>query len=37
MAPRVFDDTGWPNALVEQAWFDREDIEIVLKGHNNIL
>ena len=30
---KLFDDTGWPNALVGQAWFDREDIEIVLKGH----
>ena len=30
---KLFDETGWPNALVGQAWFDREDIEIVLKGH----
>jgi predicted TIM-barrel fold metal-dependent hydrolase len=30
---KLFDDTGWPNALVGQAWFDREDIETVLKGH----
>ena len=30
---KLFDETGWPNALVGQAWFDREDIETVLKGH----
>ena len=24
---KLFDETGWPNALVGQAWFDREDIE----------
>ena len=29
----LFDDTGWPNALVGQAWFDKEDIEKVLSGH----
>ena len=30
---KLFDQTGWPNALVGQAWFDREDIKIVLEGH----
>ena len=30
---KLFDETGWPNALVGQAWFDREDIKIVLEGH----
>jgi predicted TIM-barrel fold metal-dependent hydrolase len=29
----LFDISGFPNALVGQAWFDREDIELVLKGH----
>ena len=29
----LFDISGFPNALVGQAWFDREDIELVLKDH----
>ena len=33
---KLFDETGWPNALVGQAWFDREDIEAVLRGPQRI-
>ena len=27
------EDTGWPHAIVGQAWFGRHDIEAVLAGH----
>ena len=30
---QLFDASGFPNALVGQAWFDRDDIEEVLTGH----
>ena len=30
---RYFDQTGFPHAVVGQAWFDRGDIAEVLAGH----
>ena len=30
---QLFDASGFPHALVGQAWFDRDDIEEVLKAH----
>jgi predicted TIM-barrel fold metal-dependent hydrolase len=29
----LHDSTGYPNAIVGQAWFDRNDISVVLGGH----
>ena len=29
----LHDRTGWPHAVVGQAWFDRDDIAAVLAGH----
>jgi predicted TIM-barrel fold metal-dependent hydrolase len=29
----LHDKTGFPNAIVGQAWFDRDDIAAVLEGH----
>jgi predicted TIM-barrel fold metal-dependent hydrolase len=29
----LHDRTGWPHAIVAQAWFDRDDIAEVLAGH----
>jgi len=30
---KLFDETGFPNAIVGQAWFNRSDIDQVLQGH----
>jgi predicted TIM-barrel fold metal-dependent hydrolase len=30
---KLHDATGYPNAIVGQAWFDRDDIAVVLDGH----
>jgi predicted TIM-barrel fold metal-dependent hydrolase len=30
---KLYDETGFPNAIVGQAWFDRQDIDSVLSGH----
>ena len=30
---KLFDETGFPNAIVGQAWFNRSDIDQVLHGH----
>ena len=29
----LHDKTGYPHAIIGQAWFDRDDIEAVLEGH----
>ena len=31
---KLFENTGFPNALVAQAWFDRNDIEKVLENQS---
>ncbi len=31
----LHDQTGYPHAIIGQAWFDRDDIEAVLAGHAN--